>query len=109
LTWALLGGGVLALGVGTTFEAIGLSARSSLAGSCGPTRSCSQSSVDSARTQVLVGDIGVGAGVALLVGAAYVYFTRGPDAPSRDGASLGLHLGLAPIPGGLAGAFEGDL
>ncbi len=105
-TWWLLGGSALALGVGIAFEATGLSARSNL-GPCGATRSCAQSDVDSARTQVLAGDIGVGVGVALLAGAAYVYFTRGPTTPSRDAAAL--HFGFSPVPGGFAGALGGSL
>lgn len=105
-TWWLLGGSALALGVGIAFEATGLSARSNL-GPCGATRSCAQSDVDSARTQVLAGDIGVGVGAALLLGAAYVYLTRGPTTPPRDSAAL--HLGFSPIPGGFAGALGGSL
>ena len=105
-TWFLLGGSALALGVGIAFEATGLSARSNLAG-CQATRSCAQSDVDSARTQVLAGDIGVGVGVVLLLGAAYVYFTRAPVAPSSDSAAL--HLGFSPVPGGFAGILGGSL
>jgi len=92
--------------VGIAFEATGLSARSNLAG-CQATRSCAPSDVDSARTQVLAGDIGVGVGVALLLGAAYVYFTRSPAASSSDSARL--HLGLSPVPGGFAGILGGSL
>jgi hypothetical protein len=106
-TWFLLGGSALALGVGIAFEATGLSARSKLAGTCGATRSCAQSGVDSARSQVLAGDIGVGVGVALLLGAAYVYFTRAPSTSSPDSAAL--HLGFSPIPGGFAGTLAGSL
>jgi hypothetical protein len=107
LTWLLLGGGAVALGVGITFEATGLSARSNLVSGCGASRTCAQSSVDSAHNQVLVGDIGVGLGVALLAGAAYAYFTRGPAAPSRDAAWL--HFGFGPAPGGVVGALGGSL
>jgi hypothetical protein len=107
LTWLLLGGGVVALGVGITFEATGLSARSNLVSSCGASRTCAQSSVDSAHNQVLVGDIGVGVGVALLAGAAYAYFTRGPAAASHDAAWL--HFGFGPVPGGVVGALGGSL
>ena len=107
LAWGLLGGGVVALGVGIAFEATGLSSRSSLAGSCGATKSCAQSDVDSAHNQVLVGDIGVGIGAALLVGAAYVYLTRAPDAPSHDAAML--RFGFGPVPGGIAASLAGSL
>jgi hypothetical protein len=107
LAWGLLGGGVLALGVGITFEAVGLSARSTLANGCGVMRTCSQSAVDSAHNQVLAGDIGVGIGVALLAGAAYVYFTRGPASSAHDTSAL--RVGVSPLPGGLAAALEGSL
>jgi hypothetical protein len=102
--WGLFGGGVLALGVGITFEALGLSARSNLF-SCRST--CSQSDVDSARTQVLTGDIALGAGALLLAGAAVVYFTRS-SGDQRRGADA-LHLQLAPIAGGFAAGFGGTL
>jgi hypothetical protein len=107
LAWALLGGSAIGLGIGITFEAIGLSARSSLASTCGLTRSCAQSAVDSAHTQVLTGDIAVGIGAVLLAGAAYVYFTRAPSAALHDATAL--RFGLRPLPGGLAGAIEGSL
>ncbi len=105
-TWFLLGGSALALGVGVAFEATGLTARSNLAG-CGANRSCAQSNVDSARAQVLAGDIGVGVGVVLLLGAAYVYFTRAPSGTSRDSAAF--QFGVSPVPGGFAGSLGGSL
>jgi hypothetical protein len=107
LAWGLLGGSVLALGVGITFEAVGLSARSTLANGCGMNRTCNQSAVDSAHNQVLAGDIGVGIGIALLAGAAYVYFTRGPAPSAHDTSAL--RFGVSPLPGGLAGSLEGNL
>jgi hypothetical protein len=107
LAWGLLGGSVLAFGVGITFEAVGLSARSNLANTCGPSRTCNQSDVDSAHSQVLAGDIGVGIGVALLAGAAYVYFTRGPATSSHDTSAL--RFGFSPLAGGAAATLGGSL
>ncbi len=110
LAWALLGGGGVALGVGAAFEGIGLSNRSNLASGCGANRSCSQSEVDSARSQVMVGDIAVGVGLALVAAGAYVYFTRAPASASKDAA--GLRLGVLPLFGaGVGGwaALEGSL
>ena len=105
-TWALLGGGGTALAVGITFEAIGLTSRTHLADTCGVARSCAQADVDAARGQVLVGDLAVGVGAALLLGAGYVYLTRarGPAAPGPSA-----RFGLRPVAGGLAGAIEGSL
>ncbi|HEY8039199.1 MAG TPA: hypothetical protein VIF15_05365 [Polyangiaceae bacterium] len=105
--WGLFGGGVLAVGVGLTFEAIGLSARSHLVSTCMPTRTCAQSDVDSAHAQVLTGDIALGAGALLLAGAAVVYFTRSPDGV-RHGANA-LRLQLTPIAGGFAAGIGGQL
>lgn len=105
LAWGLLGGSVLAFGVGITFEAVGLSARSNLENTCAGAKTCAQSDVDSARSQVLAGDIGVGIGVALLAGAAYVYFTRGPA--TRDASAL--RFDLSPLPGGAVGVLGGSL
>jgi hypothetical protein len=107
LAWGLLGGSVLAFGVGITFEAVGLSARSTLANGCGTRRDCNQSDVDSAHSQVLAGDVAVGIGVALLAGAAYVYFTRGPATSSHDTSAL--RFGVSPLAGGVAAALGGSL
>lgn len=103
LVWGLLGGGVVGLGVGAAFEIAGLSKRSQLAGSCQPTRTCAQSDVDTAHTQVLAGDVVLAVSAALLGGAAYFYFTRSSAEPARASA---LRLGLAPLPGGVMGALE---
>ncbi len=102
-TWVLLGSAGIALGLGAGFEAVGLTSRSHLESTCGPLRSCAPSDVDSARAQVLVGDIALGAGAALLAGALWVYLARGP----AEAASL--HLGVRPIAGGFAAALEGRL
>lgn len=93
---------IVAFGVGATMEVIGLSDRSQLEGSCQPTRTCNRSDVSSARTHVAIGDVGIGAGVLLLAGAAYVYFTRDP-APSASA----VRLRLGPLLGGVALGVEG--
>ncbi len=107
IAWTLLGGSVLAFGVGTYFEIAGLSARSHLYATCQPTQTCARSDVDSARGQVLAGDVALGLGTALLAGAAYFYFTRGPATAQHD--SEAVHLRVGPIAGGVAGAIEGAL
>lgn len=104
--WGLLGGGAIATGLGITFEISGLAKRSHLVDTCRPTATCSQADVDAARTQVLTGDIVLGVGAALLVGAAYVYFSRSPD-PAPPASSLRLRLG--PAAGGFTAGLEGSL
>jgi hypothetical protein len=105
VVWGLLGGGAIALGVGTYFEAQGISSRSHLVDTCRSTHACAQSDVDAARTQVLTGDILVGTSLALLVGAAYFYFTRG----AADPPASGWRVHVAPVAGGVAAGLEGSL
>jgi hypothetical protein len=104
LAYALGGVGVVALGLGVTLEAIGLSDRSHLENSCKSDRSCDPSAVSAARTRVAVGDIALGAGALLFAGAVYVYVTR-PATP----ASSALRLRLGPVAGGALAGIEGTL
>ncbi|HEY1690622.1 MAG TPA: hypothetical protein VGG39_00585 [Polyangiaceae bacterium] len=104
LAWGLGAGAVVAFGVGLTMEAIGLSARSHLANTCQPDRSCSASDVDSARTRVAVGDVALGVGALLFAGAAYVYFTNEPSRSTRA-----VHLRVGPMVGGVGAGIEGAL
>jgi hypothetical protein len=92
--YALGAGAIVALGLGATMEAIGLSDRQHLVDSCQPTRSCAQSDVDSARTRVTIGDVALGLGAALAAGALVVYLTRGPASP---GPTSGVHVRFAPV------------
>jgi hypothetical protein len=105
-SWALGAVGVVALGLGITMEAIGLSDRQHLESTCGPSRSCSQSDVDAAHTRVLVGDIALGASALLLGGAAIVYFTRS-DASRASAAPVRLRVGS--LGGAVGAALEGSL
>jgi hypothetical protein len=106
LAWGLAGTSVLALGAGITMEVIGLSDRSGLVSSCQPTRSCEPSAVSGARTKVAAGDVLLGAGGVLLVGAAYVYFTRDPGPGSTSGS---LRLRIGAVAGAKGLALEGPL
>jgi hypothetical protein len=103
---ALGAAGLAALAVGSVLEAIGLSDRQQLADTCGATRSCASSDVDAARARVLAGDIGLGAGAALSVAAAYVFFTRDTRARGKAGV---MHLRIGPVRAGLAAGLEGSL
>lgn len=104
--YALGGIGVVALGVGVTMEAIGLSDRQHLSSVCGATRSCPQSDVDAARNRVLAGDIALGVSALLFIGAAYVYFSR-DAAPAKAGHAVRMRIG--PVSTGIGAGIEGTL
>jgi len=104
--YGLAGAGVVALGVGVVMEGLGLSDRSHLVDTCQPTRSCAPSDVDSARNQVMAGDIVIGVSALLFAGSAYLYFTRDTrPAPS----SGGLRLRVGPSGRGIFAGLEGSL
>ncbi len=71
-TWAyVLGGaGVVSLGIGGAFWIAGKNAENDAKGQCAPT--CTQSRIDSIRSRYLVGDVGVGIGLASLGVATYL-------------------------------------
>jgi hypothetical protein len=101
LTYAFGALAITALAVGVSMEAIGLSDRGQLEGSCKPTRSCNESDVSAARTRVAVGDVSLGLSAIFLASTAYVYFTRDP-APS----STALRIEVGPVAGGVAAGLE---
>jgi hypothetical protein len=105
-TWALGAGGIVALGVGITMEVIGLSDRQHLVDTCQAARSCSPSDVDGARSRVLAGDVALGVGAALAVGAVYVYLTREPAARRP---TSGVRVRLGPVSAGVGAGIEGTL
>lgn len=89
----LLGGGVLALGVGTYFGLRALSEKSTADDLCPTSRCTSQSGVDAdqdARRFALYSDIGLGVGIVALGVATYLFLTE-PSKVERSG--LQLHLG----------------
>ncbi|MGH7293660.1 MAG: hypothetical protein ACRELB_01945 [Polyangiaceae bacterium] len=104
LAVALGGGAIVALGLGATMEAIGLSDRSRLEGTCKVDRSCDPSAVSTARTRVAVGDVALGAGALLLAGAVYVYLSR----PAAQATSA-VRLRIGPVAGGVVAGIEGAL
>ncbi len=97
--------GVVTLGVGAYFEAVGFSRRNGLE-ACKASRSCTQADVDSARDLMRIGDLTIGAGILLLAGTALTYFTR-PAEPTLPGARVGWML--APMPGGCFAGVRGHL
>ena len=106
LVFALGGLGVVGVGVGTYFEASGLSKRSDLDASCKTTRSCTQTEVDSARGTMRTGDIAIGVGALFLAGATFLFVTRPEVAPKSETSPNSARIGwlLGPTMGG---AFVG--
>ena len=97
--------GLVAAGVGAYFEVSGLTERHDLDTSCRPTSTCTDSQVNSARTQVRVGDIAVGGGLLFLATAVVLYLSR----PAADTAAHDTQMGwIGAVPGGLAAGALGD-
>ncbi len=98
--------GLFAVGVGTYFEISGLSQRHELDTSCKPTATCTPSQVDTARTQLRIGDVTLGGGILFLAGAVVLYFTRPtvdkPLEPEQTGW-------IGVVPGGLVAGARGTL
>jgi hypothetical protein len=91
--WILGGAGLVAMSAGVFFWVRGRGDRSDLYASCGLTQSCSQDTIDSARTKVLVGDVAFGVGLAAVgVAVGWTLLTPAEPAPPT--------LGIAPLPGG---------
>ncbi|HEY8089588.1 MAG TPA: hypothetical protein VIF09_17130 [Polyangiaceae bacterium] len=104
LAYALGGGALVAIGLGVTMEALGLTDRTHLENTCGPSRSCDPSDVSTARNRVAVGDVALGVGALLLGGAVYVALTRQPASPATA-----LRIRLGPTVGGVLAGVEGSL
>jgi hypothetical protein len=98
--------GLFAAGVGTYFEAAGLSQRHTLDTSCRPTQTCTQAQVDSARTQVRIGDVTLAGGLVFLAGAAILYFTR-PTVEKPQEPDGSAWIGI--VPGGFVAGAQGKL
>jgi hypothetical protein len=78
LVYALGGAGLAAIVVGTVVDAKGYFVDTAALSKCSP--SCPTSQTNAARTELLVGDVTLGVGIALLGVAAWLYFEdRGAD------------------------------
>jgi len=82
-SWVLGGIGLAAVATGSVFEVSGLVSRGNL-DTCSPT--CPQERVDGIRQRLLVGDIAIGAGIALLAAGAVVWILL-PSSPSSARAA----------------------
>jgi hypothetical protein len=98
--------GLFAAGVGAYFEVSGLTARHDLDASCKSTATCTDSQVNSARTQVRVGDAAIGGGLLFLATAMVLYLTR-PAADAASGDEQTAFVGV--VPGGLMAGARGAL
>ena len=96
--------GLVATGVGAYFEASGLTERHDLDTSCKPTATCTDSQVNTARTQVRVGDVAVGGGLLFLATALVRYLTRPAVEESPSDVQTGW---IDVVPGGIAAGARG--
>jgi hypothetical protein len=104
--------GLGAIGAGTYFEVAGLSKRSQLDSSCRATHTCAVSDVDTARNLTRAGDVSLGAGALMLLGAGIIYFTRSPSTPAErehEDREDDVAFQLQPAPGGFIAGIRGAL
>jgi hypothetical protein len=100
---AALGSGVLAIGTASYFWISGLEDHARLESTCGVSHSCSPSSVDSARSDLVIGDVvGLAGGSLAVVGLALLLFHHGARQPAATPT-------LQPMPGGGVLGIQGSL
>lgn len=103
--WVFAGVAVVSFGMEAYFGLSGLSDRSNLENTCGPSHSCQSSDVDSVRTKFTVADIALGVGIVSAGLSAYFFLSHhGSDASA---AAQSAHVDFAPMPGGGAATFGG--
>jgi hypothetical protein len=91
LPFALVGVGVVALGVFGYFEIKGQSGYSGLEEGCAQKHSCTSDQVDSVKSQFLAAGVAMAVAGVALVAAALVFFTRDPS-PPKTAHTSGLRL-----------------
>ncbi len=97
--------GVVALG---SFAIFGLSGKSDVNDLQSCKGHCSQSSVDKARTKLIIADISLGVGIIALGVATYMFVTRAPP-PMAGDVKTGLaaaRFDVGPVTGGAAGSVS---
>ena len=92
VTYPLLGAGVAGLAVFGAFAGLGKSKQNGLEHNCAPT--CTDSQLKPMKTDYLIGDVGLGVGVAALVATAVVYFAR-PEVEDRPAPAVSVEVGPA--------------
>jgi hypothetical protein len=93
--------GVAALASFAGFGIAGQNERSTLESTCAASHSCSSSDVNSARDDLLVADVSLGVGVALLGVATYLWVTHRASHKSDTPT-----LAVVPLPGGVSGMLR---
>lgn len=96
--YVLSAAGIATVAIGAIVLASGIHDAKHLQASCKP--NCSDDEVDSARAKIVVGNVGVGLGVAAVAGAVWVYLAQSPST-SRSAArgfqrALDLDLNVGP-------------
>jgi hypothetical protein len=100
--WIVGGLGVAGVGVGATFEVLGLLQASEL-DACKP--SCDRGEVDAMAMKLLVGDVAVGAGATALVGALIIALTDSDPEPDAEATTVSVAPAIGPGFLGVVGAF----
>jgi len=85
----LLGLGVLGAGGFATFAALGKTKQNQLDNDCRKVAPCTDADLKPMKNMYLAADISAGVGVAALIGAAVVYFTR----PTLESQSPSFQVG----------------
>jgi tetratricopeptide (TPR) repeat protein len=99
LAYTLMGGGVVALGVGTVFGVMALGTKSDAENQCARNGVCpasAQKSIDDAKSQALIADIAFAVG-AVAAGTGLVLYLTRDTSPTKEHAAS---LRAAPRPGG---------
>jgi hypothetical protein len=101
-TYVLGAVGLVGVGVGLTFRALGASDYNSLADSCG--RRCADSDVDNAKQKYLVSNVSLGVGAAALVAGGLVLYFGQPRQSDSAANPRKLTAGAGLLQGSIPGA-----
>ncbi len=107
-TWVLGGVGIAGIGLFGVMAGLGLAETSDAESTCAPR--CSEDVVGSIETKFLVGDIGLGVGIASLTAAIVVGVVTGTSGAAPSGSASRAWIVGGPVQGGamlgVSGTFE---
>jgi hypothetical protein len=107
-TWVLGGVGIAGIGLFGVMAGLGLAETSDAESTCAPR--CSEDVVSSIETKFLVGDVGLGVGIASLSAAIVVGVVTGTSGAAPGSSAARLQLLGGPVQGGamlgVSGTFE---